>query len=143
MCGLLTISVNGLLLMELRWATRKGTGPDYTLAHSWILLMGITCLMHTIILLESHKSSFYKNCLFFICFSSYLFYSTNCYRAYYANQGLSTEDSFFPPLNDLDYDMLYDAEKRFAPQDLSVIHNCSNSSPILDESSELGQVKVF
>ncbi|VIO91953.1 Uncharacterized protein BM_BM9215 [Brugia malayi] len=53
--------------------------------------------------------------------------------AHYANQGVSTEDSFFPPLNDSDYDMLDDAEKWFSLQDSSVSHN---ADLVLDESAE-------
>uniref|UniRef100_A0A0R3RYD9 EST1_DNA_bind domain-containing protein n=1 Tax=Elaeophora elaphi TaxID=1147741 RepID=A0A0R3RYD9_9BILA len=63
--------------------------------------------------------------------------------AHYANQSVSAEDSFFPPLNDSDYDMLDDAEKWFPPQDLFSPHNCSKNDLILDESSELKQVNVL
>ncbi|VDM20555.1 unnamed protein product [Wuchereria bancrofti] len=56
--------------------------------------------------------------------------------AHYANQGVSTEDSFFPPLNDSDYDMLDDAEKWFSLQDSSVSHNQSNADLVLDEPAE-------
>ncbi|EFO26628.1 hypothetical protein LOAG_01852 [Loa loa] len=62
--------------------------------------------------------------------------------AHYANQGVSTEDSFFPSLNDSDCNMLDDAEKWFSPQDSSASHNYSKSGLILDDSRELRQVDV-
>ncbi|CAG9535209.1 unnamed protein product [Cercopithifilaria johnstoni] len=63
--------------------------------------------------------------------------------AHCANQGVSTRDSFFPPLNDSDYDMLDDAKKWFSSQDLSAPNSCSKSGPILDESSELREVNIL
>ncbi|OZC06431.1 hypothetical protein X798_06576 [Onchocerca flexuosa] len=63
--------------------------------------------------------------------------------AHYANQDVQTEDSFFPPLNGSDYDMLDDAEKWFSPQDSSVSYNRPDSDLILDESSEVRQVDIL
>ncbi|KAL4003347.1 hypothetical protein ACH3XW_7235 [Acanthocheilonema viteae] len=62
--------------------------------------------------------------------------------AHYASQGVSTGDSFFPLLNDSDYDMLDDVEKWFSPQDLSTPESCFKSGPVLDESSQLKQLQV-
>lgn len=63
-----------------------------------------------------------------------------CSRAHYANQDVQTEDSFFPPLNGSDYDMLDDAERWFSPQNSSASFNRPDSDLILDESAELRQV---
>ncbi|KAM3723041.1 Protein SWAP [Dirofilaria immitis] len=62
--------------------------------------------------------------------------------AHYANQGISAEESFFPSLNDSDYDMLDDAEKWFSSRDSSTACNLKNDL-ILDDSSELKQVDIL
>ncbi|VDK85615.1 unnamed protein product [Litomosoides sigmodontis] len=122
-------SENGLIIAALEASRLRAEIPDVRIVdhiRKWLVVNGIA--------LGDTKGNWIK--LYSRTFMDLI------NGAHYGNQGVSTGDLFFPPLNDLDYDMFHDAEKRFSPQDFSAVYNCSNS-PILDESSKLRQASIL